>query len=450
MLLNIIIVALVIVILAGLLSSYKKVGPNEVLIVTGGMLHGPYVQENKDTHTRVKVVKGGGTWVWPVIQQAEVQSLDTFNISVQVEDIMTKDMVPVDVQATALLRVGSDPHLIAIASEKTLGLQPDERDQQLTEIVKGGVREVLSGLTPLEANQRASFQDAVINAISDTFANLGLEITKLTITAISDKNGYFKSLYAKDVADKRADARKAQADADKRASLAETANEQETQEAKLKAEQEIAAHQRDTEVAKAQYDADVKKQQAIAARAHDIADAEQQAIIAQKQIDVNKNHYEATTLTEARANSQKIDIDAQAQAKQKRTLADADAYQTTKSGEAEATTVRKVGEANAAAQKAVADALKDNGENALRMKLIELLPQLNSASAQAMGSIKDLTVFNGAQGVQEMNNMPLAQVLDLVKKSTGLDLVDMLNKRADGTQTINGALPVKDVYDDNE
>lgn len=94
--------------------------------------------------------------------------------------------------------------------------------------------------------------------------------------------------------------------------------------------------------------------------------------------------------------------------------------------------------------------MKDNGENALRMKLIELLPQLNSASAQAMGSIKDLTVFNGAQGVQEMNNMPLAQVLDLVKKSTGLDLVDMLNKRADGTQTINGALPVKDVHDDNK
>ena len=53
MLLNIIIGALVIVILAGLLSSYKKVGPNEVLIVTGGMLHGPYVQENKDTHTRM-------------------------------------------------------------------------------------------------------------------------------------------------------------------------------------------------------------------------------------------------------------------------------------------------------------------------------------------------------------------------------------------------------------
>lgn len=67
MVLNIILMVVILLLLIVLLSSYKKVGPNEVLIVTGGMLHGPYVQENKDTHTRVKVVKGGGTWVWPII-----------------------------------------------------------------------------------------------------------------------------------------------------------------------------------------------------------------------------------------------------------------------------------------------------------------------------------------------------------------------------------------------
>lgn len=444
MILDIVIGVVVVLVLGTLITSYRKVGPNEVLIVTGGMLHGPYVQENKQTHTKVKVVKGGGTWVWPVIQQAEVQSLDTFNISVRVEDIMTKDMVPVDVEATALLRVGSDPQLIAIASEKTLGLDPKERDQQLTEIVKGGVREVLSGLTPLEANQRGSFQDAVINAISNTFANLGLEITKLTITSISDKNGYFQSLYAKDVADKQADARQAQAEADRRASLAETANQQQTQEAKLKAEQEIAAHKRDTEVSKAQYNADVNKQQAIAARAHDIADAEQQAIIAQKQIEVNKNQNEATVLTEARANAQKMAIDAEAQSKKTQTLADADAYQTTKSGQAEATKIEKIGEANAKSQKAVADALKENGKDAMKMKIIESLPQLVAASAEAMKSIDNLTVFNGSEGMKDSMNMPLAQSLDLIKKSTNLDIVDLLEKQANGTRTIEGAVPVKE------
>lgn len=39
---------------------YRKVGPNEVLIVTGGLLKGKNIQENADLGTHMKVVKGGG------------------------------------------------------------------------------------------------------------------------------------------------------------------------------------------------------------------------------------------------------------------------------------------------------------------------------------------------------------------------------------------------------
>lgn len=86
------IVVIAILIILGLISHYYvKVGPNEVLIVTGGCLNGPYVEENASTHTRVKVIKGGGCFVIPVIQQAQVQSLDTFNIDVDVKDVMTVD-----------------------------------------------------------------------------------------------------------------------------------------------------------------------------------------------------------------------------------------------------------------------------------------------------------------------------------------------------------------------
>lgn len=47
-------------------SSYRKVGPNEVLVITGGFLKGPFVQENPETHSKVKIVKGGGSFVWPM------------------------------------------------------------------------------------------------------------------------------------------------------------------------------------------------------------------------------------------------------------------------------------------------------------------------------------------------------------------------------------------------
>lgn len=404
--------------------------------------------------------------MWPVLQQAQVQTLDTFNIDVSVSDIMTKTQVPVDVQATALLRVGSSVDMLATAAEKILGLDAEERDEQLTEIVKGGLREVLTTLTPVEANDRGTFQEAVIKNITDTFVNLGLEITKLTITSISDKNGYYKSLYTKDVEDKKAEARIATAEADKRASLAEATNEQEKQAARLEAQKQIAANERDTKVAQAKYQAEVNQQNAIAQKAADIAAAEQQAIVEQKNAEVNKQQQQATTIVKANANAQQMQIMAEAAAKKKeidaqadanqikisadaeanrrKQLADADAYGTKQNGEAEADKIAKTGAANANAQKAMQEALNSKqGQAAMQMAIIKMLPQLVEASAQAMANAKNLTIFNGAEGAGQMQSQAFAQTAKFVKDATGLDLVENLNKQADGKREINGALPVK-------
>lgn len=277
-------------------SRYKKSQPNEVIIVTGGMMSGPYVQENKQTHTKVKVVKGGGVFVWPIIQQYDYYSLDTFNVDVTVEDIMTVNMVPVDASANAVLRPSSDPQLIAVAAEKTLGLDDAERQNQMEQVVLGGVREVLAGLTPTEANDRSKFAAQVVESIKSTFDNMGLEITAFQITKLSDKNGYFESLSAKDIAEKNSEARQAQAQADKEAQLVEAKNRQEAQEAALKAQKAIAASKRDTDVAAAQYQAEVNKEQEKAKQAGLIARAEQESILQEKNIAVKENELKATKI----------------------------------------------------------------------------------------------------------------------------------------------------------
>lgn len=436
-----VVIALIIIVI--LLNSYKKVGPNQVLFITGAFLH-----------HQVKVIKGGGAFVWPVLQQAQIQSLDTFNIDVSVEDIMTKTQVPVDVKATALLRVGSSVDMLATAAEKILGLAAEERDQQLTEIVKGGVREVLTSLTPQEANDRQQFQEEIVKSIEETFSNLGLEITKLTITSISDKNGYYESLYTKDVEDKKSDARIATAQADRRAALAEADNLKQKQAAQLAAEKDIAASQRDTEVAKAKYQAEVNQQQAIAEKVKEITSAEQQAIVEQKNAEVNRQQQQATTIVKANADAQQMEImanahskkqaiDADADVNQRKKLADADAYATKQAGEAEADKVTKIGEANAKAQKAMQDALNsEQGQAAMKMALIKILPELVTASTQGLTNAQHVTVFNGADGVNQLGEAGLAQGLKFVKDATGLDLVDNLNKQADGKRTVTGNLAV--------
>lgn len=310
----VLLVALVVGIVIVILNSYKKVVPNEVLLVTGALLTGPYVQENKDTNTRIKVVKGGGTFVIPIVQQGFVQSLDTFNVDVDVRNVMTKGMVKVNASANAVLRVGSTPDMIATASEKILGLDEEERENQMKQVVYGGVREVLSGLTPQEANDRAKFREEVVAGIKETFSNMGLEITAFQIKDINDDEGYFESLSAQEVADKKSKARQAQAVADKEATLVEAQNAQEAQKAKLEADKLIAQNQRDTDLAKAEYTAEVKKQQAVADNAYKIAEVEQQQYVNEKLVKTNETQYQATIITKQKADAQALVIDSKAKA----------------------------------------------------------------------------------------------------------------------------------------
>ena len=144
---KIVIVVLVLLVLSMIASRYRKVGPNQVLIITGGLLKGPYLTVVPETSTRVKVVKGGGAFVWPIIQQAQVINMDTFTYEVQVNNVMTKDNVKVNAKATATLRIGSDRKMIAIASEKIMGLKQEDLLDQMERITTGAIRDTLSQLS---------------------------------------------------------------------------------------------------------------------------------------------------------------------------------------------------------------------------------------------------------------------------------------------------------------
>jgi flotillin len=95
----IIVVGLIAVILLLVLMSarlFKKVGPNEAMIVYG--LGG------------TKVVKGGGRIVWPMIQQSRQLSLELMSFDVApTQDLYSSQGVAVNVEAVAQIKVQSDP-----------------------------------------------------------------------------------------------------------------------------------------------------------------------------------------------------------------------------------------------------------------------------------------------------------------------------------------------------
>jgi flotillin len=82
---------------------FRKAGPNQALIVYG--IRGP------------RVIKGHGTFVFPMVESARELSLElmSFDVAPQ-QDLYTMQGVAVTVEAVAQIKVKSDPESIQTAA----------------------------------------------------------------------------------------------------------------------------------------------------------------------------------------------------------------------------------------------------------------------------------------------------------------------------------------------
>ncbi|KAF6587762.1 flotillin family protein, partial [Paenibacillus sp. EKM208P] len=75
-------VVIVIVILGiAFWARYKTVGPDEGMIVTGSFLGNKNISED-DSGRKIKIVRGGGAFIWPIFQQSEFISLLSHKLDV--------------------------------------------------------------------------------------------------------------------------------------------------------------------------------------------------------------------------------------------------------------------------------------------------------------------------------------------------------------------------------
>lgn len=205
----------------------------------------------------------------------------------------------------------------------------------------------------------------------------------------------------------------------------------------------------------AQNDAQVQTEKAKAEQAYAIEKAIQEQTLKEKEIVVRENELKSTVIAQQNAEAQAVQIKAEADANALRIKAqadkdaqnlstDANAYSIREQGQASADKIQVEGQANAKAQEAIAKALEQNGQVALALAIIDKLPEISASYAQAVASIDQLTVFDGTAGVSGQTNEGLAQSLAFIKDATGIDVAELVNKRADGTTTLNRPVPVEE------
>ncbi len=453
---------------------WRVAEPNEALIISGSK----HRTEGLEEGMGFRIVTGRGTLVLPGVQAVRKISLDLNETELHV-DCVTTQGIPLKVRGVVIFKVGDDFVSIANAGRRFLD-QQKMMAERVHNVFAGHLRSIVGGLTVEEMiRDREKLTGQTRAACGTEMEKLGLIVDSLQIHEIEDPTGYIKNLAMPHAAAVQRDARIAQAEANRLAT-----------EAEQKAAARMSEATRDSEILQAGYQAERDKAAAKARQAGPLADAAaRQDVVVQEtriaeldalrreqqlQADVRKpadaQAYETRARAEAerdarisaaQAKAKETELAATAEANRVKTAANAEAESIKARGAAAAMATRATGEAEAAASqakglaaaeatrakglaeaetiKARAAALAENQEAVVAQQLAENWPEIVKAGASAFGSVDNMVVLNGADGMAEM----LAKALTMGGTGLGLarQLLTSMNQNGqtpNGTSALNG------------
>jgi flotillin len=158
-------------------SRYVKVSPNRVLIVSGRQ-H----QLADGTRRGFRIVKGGGTFVVPVIEKAETLSLEVIRIEMPKWRVRTAKGVPVEADCLAQVKIKGDDASILAAAEPFLGKDEGEMKNIVKPVLEKHLRTILGSLNVEEVDRDLEACAARVEAAaSQDLGDMGLAIVSFTI-----------------------------------------------------------------------------------------------------------------------------------------------------------------------------------------------------------------------------------------------------------------------------
>jgi len=454
-------VLVLVILISVFVSRYVKVGPDEALIVSGRKRTLPNGQK-----VGFRIVRGGATFVWPILETAKTISLRIMPLDVN-SSAYTSQGVQLTVDGVAQVKIDSSQEAIATAAEQFLSLKENEINRIATQTLEGHLRSIVGNLTVEEINQnRDAFAQKVQELAADDLANMGLKIISFTIREISDKNGYLESLGKAQIARVQRDAVIGQAEAKRDADIKSAEAMQAGQTAKFAAETKIAEANKEKEIRVSQYQAEINAKKAESDLSYDKTkyiieqDVQKEALqveIVKKQKSIElqeqeilrrEKELEATVRKPAEAERYRIEVQAEADRIKRLKEADGQSY-TLKAegiakaeaikaaGLAEAEVIKAKGEAEAVAMAKKAEAYKQFNDAAMVHMIIEKLPEIASAIAQPLSKTEKIVMIgdSGASKLTRDVTSIIAQLPETVKSLTGVDLNQILGKFAyDGSK----------------
>ncbi|MBI3724953.1 flotillin family protein [bacterium] len=396
--------------------------PNEVLIISGR-------RNTLANGQSVGFTPIFGSWTLRIPIKEQVSRMDLTNMEVEIgiQNAYSQGGIPLNVQATANVKLSDDPKVVGNAIERFLGRSREEIRNTAKQMLEGHLRGIISGLTPEHINSdRIKFAHSLTEEAEPDLRKLGLHLDTFNIHHVADDINYLNSVGRKKIAEIHREAEIAESNAAREAAQQESIANGEAQVAKERAEQAITTKTNEVRRAKADLEAAAKSQEERAK-----AGAETARAVAEQELQRIRAELEGKRLMAD------VVVRAEAENKAKAILA-----------RGQAAPIAERGKATAASIDLLNAAWTEAGEGAKAIIVIQQLEPILKQIVERLGHVKVGTVTlvdrgDGSSLPNYIASYPAAvgRVLGELRAAVGIDVTGTLAGNGAGS---NGQAPVAD------
>ena len=433
-------------------SRYKRCPSDAILVVYG-----------KVGDKTANCIHGGGTLVWPLIQDCAFLSLTPMTINIPLQGALSLQNIRVHVPSTFTVGISTDPAVMTNAAERLLGLRPTDIEQMAREIIFGQLRLTVASLTIEQINQdRESFLASVRRNVEPELNKIGLYLINVNITDITDVSGYIDALGKKaaaeavnqamiDVAQQEKLGAIGETQAQKERNIRVAENEAEGQKGMKHAEADrrVYVQQQESEAiggenkAKAEiadYNASLIVKQAEAQQRSEVAKRMAEVEIQKAQYKAETERLNAAEVAQQEIQKRKVEIAAEAEAERIRRVAKGEADGVLLKYQAEAEGMRKLLEGKATGYSKLVESCGGNAQAAATFLMVEKIENIVSHQVEAIKNLKidKITVWDSGSSNGTSSTANFAQnliksvpPLHEIARMAGVQLPDYLGKLAD-------------------
>ncbi len=461
-LLGTIVVILGLIIFA-LAKQYKKVGPNEVLIVSGGRKRTVQALDGNTRKVGYRLHIGGGTFVMPFIETAQVLPLETYSVAIKTPEVLTRKGVHIVAEASAQVKIASSEASIRRAAEQFLGRGSSGIKEVTGHILEGYVRSALGSMEVEEIYQnRDDFARKVRQDADSDMKRMGLELLSFNLKDIFDSQDYLNSLGLPRIAQVKRDAAIAQAEAEKDTIIQSSKARKEGDVVRYQVETEIASANKDFELKRSEFQLEINRKKAQADIAYDLEKhkqsaqlkkaeyttrlVEKESAIKLEEQEITRRELELESSVKKPAEARKFQIETEAEAEKFKLASEAQGRADARRAEGEAEVAvkkeegisriaytREFGKAEAEAMAAKAKSYSDYNEAAMSQMIIDKMPEIARAVSEPLTKVDKVTLISndgttGASKITQQVADVIGQVPSVIESLTGVDVTKYLKK----------------------